>query len=76
MGQRLGTVEVWAGDQGIAVHPRAQRAGQRSVLPGQREGLPLGGAAPHREALAEQVPVVQVEHRSLDIYELVAGGVR
>ena len=35
VGQRLGMVEIWAGDERIAVHPRAQRPGKRFTLPGQ-----------------------------------------
>ena len=34
VGQRLGTVEIRSGDERIAVHPPAQRAGQRFILPG------------------------------------------
>ena len=44
VGQRLGTVEIWAGDELIAVHPRSQRAGQRFILPCQWAGLPRGMA--------------------------------
>ena len=33
VGQRHGTVEVWAGDARLAVHPRAQRPGQRFTCP-------------------------------------------
>ena len=40
VGQRLGTVEIWAGDQLIAVHPQGQWAGQHFILPGQCAGLP------------------------------------
>ncbi len=40
VGQRLGTVEIWAGDELIAVHPQGQRAGQHFILPGQWAGLP------------------------------------
>ena len=77
MGQRRGTVEIWASDERIAVHPRAQAAGQRFVLPGQWEGLPRGDGRPQQEALAVQVPVGDVERRSLEVYDLVAaGGVR
>ena len=76
VGQRLGTVEIWAGEQRLAVHPQAQRSGQRFTLPGQWEGLPLGTERPHQEALAVQVPVGQVERRPLEVYELAAGGVR
>ena len=52
VGERQGTVEVWAGDERIAVHPRAQRPGQRFVLPGQWSGLPKGDCWPRREAVA------------------------
>ena len=76
VGQRAGTVEIWAGDQRIAVHPRAQSAGQRFTLPGQWEGLPRGDDRTPRQAVAVQVPQGEVERRSLDVYELVAGGVR
>ena len=70
VGQRLGTVEIWDGDQRLAVHPRSQKAGQW-------EGLPKADGRPHKEALAVQVPVGEVERRSLDVYDLVAaGGVR
>ena len=75
VGQRQGTVEVWAGDERIAVHPRAQQPKQRFILPGQWSGLPRGDNRPRKEAVAVQVPVGEVERRSLDIYELVAGGV-
>ena len=77
VGQRQGTVEVWAGDERIAVHPRAQKAGQRFVLPGQWSGLPKGDNRPRREALAVLIPVGEVERRSLEVYELAAvGGAR
>lgn len=75
VGQRQGTVEVWAGNERIAVHPRAQQAGQRFILPGQWAGLPRGEGRPRREAVAVQVPAGEVERRSLEVYQLVAGGV-
>ena len=34
VGQRLGTVEIWAGDELIAVHPQGQRAGLPRSLAG------------------------------------------
>ena len=74
MGQRQGTVEIWAGDGRIAVHPRAQRPGRRFILPGQWSGLPRADGRPSKEAMAVQVPVSEVERRSLDVYDLVAGG--
>ena len=77
VGQRRGTVEIWAGDERIAVHPRAQRPGQRFILPGQWKGLPRGDNRPRREAVAVQIPTGEVERRSLEVYELAAlGGVR
>ena len=77
VGQRRGTVEIWAGDERIAVHPRAQRPGQRFLLPGQWKGLPRGDNRPRREAVAVQIPAGEVERRSLEVYELAAlGGVR
>ena len=74
VGRRQGTVEVWAGDERIAVHPRGQRPGQRFILPGQWEGLPNGDDRPRREAMAVQIPAGDVERRSLDVHE-VAGWV-
>ena len=73
--QRLGTVEIWAGSDRIAVHPRAQQPKQRFILPGQWSGLPKGDNRPRKEAIAVQIPAAEVERRSLDVYELVAGGV-
>ena len=75
VGERQGTVEIWAGDERIAVHPRAQQPKQRFILPGQWSGLPRGDYRPRKEAVAVQIPAAEVEQRSLDVYELVAGGV-
>ena len=59
------------------MHPRAQQAGQRFILPGQWQGLPKGNGRPLREAVAVQIPAGEVERRSLDVYELAAlGGAR
>ena len=75
VGERQGTVEIWSGDERIAVHPRAQQPKQRFILPGQWAGLPRGDNRPRKEAVAVQIPAGEVERRSLDVYELVAGGV-
>ena len=72
VGQRLGTVGVWYGDERIAVRPRGQRAGQHFILPYQWTGLPRGDGRPRREAVAVRAPVGEVELRSLDVYELAA----
>ena len=74
VGQRQGTVEIWASQERLAVHPRAQQPGQRFILPGQRESLPKTDGRPAKEAVAVQVPVGEVEHRSLEVYELAASG--
>jgi hypothetical protein len=69
------TVELWAGSQRLAVHPRASRPGQRLTVPGQWAALPTASSLPRREALAVQLPNIEVQHRSLAIYEaLVASG--
>ena len=74
VGVRAGMVEIWSGDERLAVHPRAHTRRQRLTMPGQWDGLVNGDAGPRREALAVQVSSEQVERRSLDVYELVAGG--
>jgi transposase len=66
-------VELWAGEERLAVHPRATRPHQRFVLPGQWDGLPLGDARPPREPLATQLPAVEVEARPLAVYAALAG---
>ena len=75
VGERQGTVEIWAGDERIAVHPRAQQPKERFILPGQWSGLPRGTTGLGKEAVAVQIPAGEVERRSLEVYELVAGGV-
>ena len=40
VGQRQGTVEIWASQERLAVPPRSQEPGQRFTLPGQWEGCP------------------------------------
>lgn len=61
-------VEIWAGSERIAVHPRGQVPGQRFVLPGQWAGLPSGSPARRRPAVIHQVPAGQVEIRPLSAY--------
>ena len=65
--ERQGTVEIWAGDERIAVHPPAQQPKQRFILPGQWSGLPRGDNRPQREAVAVQIPVGEVEQGILNI---------
>ena len=70
-------VEIWAGHQRLAVHPRSLQPGKRFALPNQWEGLGIGDGRPRKEALASQLPMPEVERRSLGAYEaLLAGGER
>ena len=66
-------VELWAGDERVAVHPRATQPHQRFVLPGQWDGLPMSDARPPREPLAMQLPTVEVEARALGVYDALVG---
>jgi transposase len=66
-------VEIWARDERLAVHPRATQPHQRFVLPGQWDGLPMGDARPPREPLATQLPTIEVEARSLGVYDALVG---
>ena len=68
------TVQLWAAEQRLAVHPRASRPGQRFTAPGQWAGLPPGDGRPRRGALAVQVAAVEVQQRSLALYEALLAG--
>lgn len=74
VGVNAGMVEIWSGDERLAVHPRAHTRKQRLTMPGQWDGLVNEDGGPKREALAVQVSSEQVERRSLDVYEMLAGG--
>jgi len=66
-------IELWHGEQRLAVHPRATQPGQRFTVPGQWAGLELGQRR-RREPLAVQLPMIEVEQRSLAAYEAIAAG--
>ena len=74
VGVSAGMVEIWSGEERLAVHPRAHKRRERLTLPGQWDGLVNGDTGRKREALAVQVSSQQVERRSLDVYELLSGG--
>ena len=74
VGVNAGTVQIWSGQERLAVHPRAHRRRQRLTLPGQWDGLVNGETCSKREALAVEVSAQQVEGRSLAVYESLAGG--
>lgn len=65
-------VSIFSGGERLALHPRAQRSGQRQTVPGQWEGLPRGGEKRRRSPVAFQVERVEVEQRSLWEYATVA----
>lgn len=65
-------IEIWAGEQRLAVHARSWLRGKRFPVPGQWDGLPLDNAPRVREVLATQVPVPEVEERPLSAYEAAA----
>lgn len=64
-------VEIWSGAERIAIHARASRPGGRFPVPGQWAGLTSGRDRPPKEALAVQLPTVEVEARSLEVYDSV-----
>jgi transposase len=68
-----GTVQIWAGDERLAVHPRAHQPGRRLTLPGQWAGLPGGDDRPPKEPLAVELPSVEVEQRPLAAYAALVG---
>jgi transposase len=71
-----GTVQIWAGEQRLAVHPRAHRPGQRLIAPGQWAGLAGADGRPPKEPLAVQLPAVEVQQRPLAAYAALAGAER
>jgi hypothetical protein len=65
----LQVVELWVGEERLAIHPRATRAGQRFPLPGQWAGLGRPTERPRREAIGRQVQRDDhVEQRPLSTY--------
>ncbi|BDG59307.1 IS21 family transposase [Caldinitratiruptor microaerophilus] len=72
---RDGIVELWDGGKRLAVHARATQRGQRLTHPRQWAGLQAGDGRPSKEALAVQLPTVEVERRPLAAYEALVGAV-
>jgi transposase len=68
------TVEIYAGQQRLAVHPRASKPGQHLKAPGQWAGVATQNSQPRPEALAKELPDVEVERRSLSFYDRAGGG--
>ena len=67
------TVQIWVGDQRLAVHPRARKPGQRLTVPGQWAGLVGGDGRPPTASLATQLASVEVEQRPLAAYAALVG---
>ena len=70
------TVEIWAGEERLALHPRATRTAQRLTLPGQWAGLPRPDHRPGREPLGQQRAIVDVAVRPLTAYAALVGAAR
>jgi len=68
------TVQLWAGDERLAVHPKATHPGQHRTVPGQWTAVESGAEPRPREALAVQIGAMEVEKRSLALYEALVGG--
>lgn len=66
-------VSLWSGEELLAVHPKAVKAGQRLTHPKQWSGLPPTPGGRRLEPMAVQLPTVEVERRPLVFYDLVAG---
>ena len=64
-------VFLWSGDELLAVHPKATKAGQRLTHPRQWSGMPQTTERRPIEPTAVQLPAVEVERRSLALYDLV-----
>ncbi|NLE43745.1 MAG: IS21 family transposase [Chloroflexi bacterium] len=67
-------VEIWDGSQRLAVHPRASRPGQHLKALGQWALVTAHSNPPSREALAYELPTVEVERRPLSFYEPTGRG--
>jgi len=65
-------VEILANNVRIAVHPKALLPGTVVPMVGQWNGLPLGGDARPKDAVAIRVSSPEVEARSLRVYEALA----
>jgi transposase len=68
------TLQLWAGDERLAVHPRATYPGQRFTAPGQWAVVGAASDQRPREAIARQIGSMEVEQRSLASYEALVGG--
>jgi len=70
---RAGLIELWAGDRRLVVHARSMTPGKRFPVPGQWAGLSTADRPAPREAMAVQLPIVEVERRSLAVYDEALG---
>lgn len=66
-------VQIFSGEQIVAVHARSTKPGMHFKVPGQWDDLPLGDNRPRKAKTAWQVTGIEVQQRSLAEYEMVVG---
>ncbi len=67
-------IEIWSTRERVAVHPRSWKRGARHILPGQWTDLRQPDDRPATEAIARQLPTIDVQARSLALYDAVTAG--
>ncbi|MEW6724899.1 MAG: hypothetical protein AB1331_08315 [Bacillota bacterium] len=72
---KQGILEIWHSNNLLTVHPLGTRPGQSFLVPDQWGGLVPTDKPRRREVLAVQIPSVEVQQRSLAVYELAAQAV-
>lgn len=68
-----GVIEIWADGQCIAEHQRRPNSKAVVPCPHQYEGLKAAGGMAYPKPMARQIPEVEVENRSLALYDRLAG---
>lgn len=70
---RRGKVEIWIGVKRIACHEKVSRSRAVVPCPNQYQGLTDAQGLPVPRPRARQIPIHEVEVRSLEVYERLAG---
>lgn len=68
-------VEILHRGERVALHPKALLPRTTVPLVGQYQDIPLAQPPQYRPPMAVQLPAPEVEVRSLQVYENLAGGV-
>jgi transposase len=71
--ERRGNVEIWIGMKRIACHEKVSRSRAVVPYPNQYKGLSHAQGLPVPRPRARQIPIHEVEARSLKVYERLAG---